>query len=122
MKSLLILTFSLPFTHGHLITKRTGPDTCYFYCVARAIRNNNLSTKQTIMYTSVQKITCDQKAVDSITQVWTTLVNQRCGNPGGCTSDVNYYATWEAANRERQKTKALYSDTTHYTAQQVNVQ
>ena len=56
-----------------------------------------------ILYTEVKTIECTQDDFKLIASEWGNLVNNLCENPNKCTSDINYYESYETARLEYEK-------------------
>ena len=72
-----------------------------------------LPAKQVILYTGVSRVVAED--ITSFTRKWYNVVNENCTNKNGCTSDLNYYESYDAADKEYQKLLSHYSDVSKYT-------
>lgn len=96
--------------------KNNSATTFYYFCVSHA---KSSSSKQIILYTIVYQ-TSDEKNISEKTKAWGSLVDNSCENPGGCTSDLNYYKSKEDAEKQLENTKHLYRNTDQYTIKLVD--
>jgi hypothetical protein len=96
------------------INSNTTGNTFYYFCVSHAKE----SGKQIVLYTAIY-LAGDEKTIREKTKNWANLVDNGCENPGGCTSDLNYYTSKEQAEKELMNTKHLYRDSDLYTLKQV---
>lgn len=94
--------------------------TFFYFCTSRGMESVSDGPKETILLTKVTKITCDEASFRTIANKWQAYVDNTCKNNGGCTSDLNYYETVEAAQAEFLKYERKYADATKFNTSMVN--
>jgi|SRR5687768_3541091 len=94
MKVLLITAFYLFIGHSISVKEQTY----YYFCVSRSIDTN--SSIKTFLYTNIKDTTCNELDIKSITERWANFIKARCQNVSDCTSDLNYYKSYEDAKKQ----------------------
>src|SRR5689334_15235465 len=120
MKYLLIIVLFFSVTHDLRTSQKKPKSTCFYFCDSRSLSQEPITQKQIVLYTKVAEIADDLKNIKERTEQWKNFVDKICENGAGCTSDLNYYPSLEAANRELTKTEKFYSDTTRFILKKVN--
>jgi hypothetical protein len=89
----------------------------YFFCISNGLKVDQIHGYHTILYTKVSTI--EGSEILPKTSLWKNVVNKKCENEFGCSSDLNYYRTWEEANAVLQKFLRYYSSNSTFVVKEV---
>jgi hypothetical protein len=90
-------------------------DKIFYYFDSRAWDRNDFSKKQVIQYAEIKELANNVDSVrKKLLMEWGSLAHQQCENASGCTVDLNWYPSYEAAKIEYDKMIKKYSDTSRY--------
>ena len=73
-----------------------------------------------IRYTDVQEVMIEEDSMKTLARQWADLVNQSCPTADGCTSDLNYYLTRDAADKRLKDLLHKYADSSHFQLKRVH--
>jgi len=114
MKTLLLICLTALISGSGNKEMHKELKTYYYFCNSHSMNRQQVVGKEYILYTKVKKIECEQEYFRKLTNEWGNRANADCKNSLGCTSDLNSYETFEAADNEFKKIEKRYSDTSKY--------
>jgi len=94
--------------------KNLNVKTYYYFCDSHSKDRQELTGKEYILYSKVKKIKCEAEYFTNLAVDWGNKANKECKNSAGCTSDLNWYESFEQANIEFKKIERRYNDTSKY--------
>lgn len=114
MRMLLLISLAAICSNSGIKIEHELVKTYYYYCDSHSMNRQEVVGKEYILYSKVKKIECEQEYFRKLADDWGNKANKECKNSLGCTSDLNSYETFEAADKEFRKIEKRYSDTTKY--------
>jgi len=118
MKLLSLLSILTLFTYTCSKDLTPSKNIVYYYCCSHKWTKED-SKITYILYTDILKINRDEQVIKEKTFKWAKLVNVRCKNITGCTSDLNYYYSAEEAFARRNEMFELYKNSDKYQIEKV---
>ena len=112
MKTISILIAFILLSSFNILNK--PGKTIYYFCFSQSRCPENLTMKQIVLFTSIYEITDEEKIISLKASEWAFTAYKNCENENGCTSDLTYYYSKEAADRNLALMKKDYSDTNKY--------
>lgn len=112
MKCLFIIPFFLTLYSSTF--EKSTKKTFYYFCVSKSWESVNQTDKNFILITEVKGIDCEEAYFKTKAAEWRILADSLCENKSGCTSDLNYYPTFNDAKIQFDKAWQFYSDTKKY--------
>lgn len=97
---ILVFLFILVAAYGFENGKSDDKKTYYYYCKSRPWDMTTVSGKAEFKYTKIIKIEADDHDLTALTKEWANYMKANC-NYGKCTSDFNYYNSFEQAAQRR---------------------
>ena len=120
MKPLLILFFAAFLSYGFQATRESSRPVSYYFCISRSAYSQSAMGKQTVLYTPVYKFEDEKNDISKRTEAWAQYVKEVCENKLGCTSDLNYYTSFDSANEQFNKARAYYGDTSRFILKKID--
>ncbi len=115
----LVITALLSLSATSQQTGKAG-DKIYYFCVSKPMAKQKVIGKEIIFLTSIQEGANDTGFISKRSQDFQKLASSKCENIGGCTSDLNYSATYETAKFQYNYFTQKYIDSTHYIVKKLN--
>jgi hypothetical protein len=120
MRILFLICLAAMFSNSGSNEKQKITKTYYYYCDSHSMNRQDVTGKEYILYSKVKKIECEPEDFKQLAVLWGNYANRTCKNMHGCTSDLNWYETFNAAEKEFKKIEKTYSDTTKYSVKVID--
>ncbi|WP_428656445.1 hypothetical protein [Runella sp.] len=102
----LALAFIFLTAYGIENDKSDDKKTYYYYCKSRPWDMSTVTGKAEFKYTKITKVEANDNDLTVLTKEWANYMKANC-NYGKCTSDFNYYYSFEQAS---QRQNAMLND------------
>jgi hypothetical protein len=91
--------------------------TCYYFCTSRTVKQAQNVSKDLFLYTDIYSILENEATIKSKSSDWKNIVDQNCISK--CTSDLNYYSSYEQAHQTLMQWIEIYKNNSKYELRKV---